>query len=480
MSGGGGAPWWNPQTRSWDTGPRDEPADPVEPAADPVTPLPDGPGDTVLSPQAPYDPPPYDLPQAAAPGEGHGEGAGDGHALAKGREAAQDGAHAGVDKGVEEDAAGPGDADGPSGPGAASGPPPLPPRPPGFEPAVPVTGAAWPPADPRGPAGESGAAPVLPYGPPPGFEPVEPAGADAADAAGSGAYGPPEAYPPYGPPPYGPSLGGAAGGPVVGGSPEVPYGPPPGYRDPGHDAPGRPSGGGRSPGGAVRRWVTPLTAAVAVAALAAGGGVVWFLQRDDDRPTRLEAPVDPSRSGDDTGAPAPPAPTGDPSAPPSEEGSPSPSGRAELPTGFRTVRDEEGFDLAVPEGWARTKEPQGVFFRSADGESLLQVFRVDEADMSPLEAVRGASTGLAAQPAYREVSVTELPAEPGDSGAPAAELVYEYDSKDTGTRRRGVERVFLAPSGRKYAVLVRAPAEEWPRQHETLKTAVAHFWETTG
>ncbi|WP_236569378.1 photosystem II reaction center PsbP family protein [Streptomyces sp. MBT58] len=60
-------------------------------------------------------------------------------------------------------------------------------------------------------------------------------------------------------------------------------------------------------------------------------------------------------------------------------------------------------------------------------------------------------------------------------GGEAAELVYAYDSEDSGGRRQVAERVFTASDGRLYAVLVAAPDEQWPRHEEILSTAVTHF-----
>ncbi|MGW1763567.1 hypothetical protein ACWCQL_05650 [Streptomyces sp. NPDC002073] len=217
---------------------------------------------------------------------------------------------------------------------------------------------------------------------------------------------------------------------------------------------------------------SPVIAVVAVAALAGGGAAVWLVQRNDDPAARATVTASPGTSTDDPqGEATPPDPSASPEASASASASASPTAGA-VPDGFRIAEDPKGFTLAVPDDWARSEEKTGVFFRSADRESLLQVFRVDEPELSPLDAVRGASGTLASNPGYTEVSVTEIPGEAG--GPAAAELVYEYDGS-TGSRRRGVERVFVTPTGEKYALLVRAPAAEWPRQQDVLAAALAAF-----
>ncbi|MFJ6937028.1 serine/arginine repetitive matrix protein 2 [Streptomyces sp. NPDC101132] len=247
-------------------------------------------------------------------------------------------------------------------------------------------------------------------------------------------------HPPV-PPQYGPT-----------GGPFVPSPPPP-------PPPPRPAGQG---------WLTPLTAAVAVAALAAGAAAVWFVQRGDETPAPRPSPVLSSAPVSPTGDAGEASPT--PSDQPSDQASPSPSPSSSpsAPAGYRLVDDPAGFRITVPEGWQREELKTGVFYRSADRTSLVQVFRVNEPGMTPLEAVRGASEQLSANPGFTQIEI-------GDRGDGSAELVYEYDSAETGSRRRGVERVLTTPDGRMYAVLVAAPASGWPVHREIQAAALKDF-----
>ncbi|MGW1772927.1 hypothetical protein [Streptomyces sp. NPDC002104] len=206
------------------------------------------------------------------------------------------------------------------------------------------------------------------------------------------------------------------------------------------------------------RWLTPTTAAVAVAALAIGAATVWFVARDtgERQPPQAGPAASSVRpSGEGSVAPSETA-TGSPSpmASPSPSPSPSPSGSDPA---HETVRDAKGFTVAVPSGWAREESSAGVFYRSPDRGALIQIFQVSEPELTPLAAVQGASTYLRAQTSgYQEIGVGPA------TGVPeGAELVYEYDSAESHGRRRGVERVFVAEDGKKWAVLTAGPAPDW-------------------
>ncbi|MFE2309634.1 hypothetical protein [Streptomyces sp. NPDC059411] len=207
-------------------------------------------------------------------------------------------------------------------------------------------------------------------------------------------------------------------------------------------------------------------------ALAIGAAAVWFVERGTGDgsahagPTASSAPV----AGGGSGTPSPTGTgTGTRSAAPSPSSTagPSPSGS----TPHETVRDVKGFTVAVPVGWVREDSTAGVFYRSPDRASLVQIFQVSEADLSPLGAVQGASSYLRAQTTgYQEIRVGAAP------GAPeAGELVYEYDSAESHGRRRGVERVFFAQDGKKWAVLTAGPAADWTLTQEHHAAALAAF-----
>ncbi|MFI5827308.1 hypothetical protein ACIA6C_08610 [Streptomyces sp. NPDC051578] len=299
-------------------------------------------------------------------------------------------------------------------PGPASGPAATPQAPPAYDPLAPTAPQAYDAGASPAPQAQDGSRPPLYDG---GRPPLYDGG-----------------LPPV-PPPYDPHL--PPGPPPP---PPVPPGPP------------RPDG----PGG--RRWLTPTTAGIAVAALAIGAAAVWFVERGSGQPSphagasASSAPVDGGGSGS---RPPLAESSGSPSESPS--GSPSASTGPSTDAAHETVRDPKGFTIAVPSGWLREEAESGVFYRSPDRTSLLQVFRVSEADLSPLGAVQGASADLRARTSgYEEIRVGQVP-----GSADAAELVYEYDSVESHGRRRGVERVSRTQDGAKWAVLTAGPAADW-------------------
>ncbi|AXK34557.1 serine/arginine repetitive matrix protein 2 [Streptomyces armeniacus] len=253
----------------------------------------------------------------------------------------------------------------------------------------------------------------------------------------------------------------------------------------GHVAvPGPRAGGGTGPGGggaggaAGRPWPgRPVVVGLTVAAaLGAVGTAAWLsVDGDEDGPPRADGP----------GATAPPSagPDGTPQDGPSAEGADGADGEtadtttaAELPPDFRRIKDDEGFTVAVPEGWERTSGPNGVFYTAPDERSLLQIFRITEAGMTPLEAAREASDNLSGQAdGYRELSVGPVTGGPENPDGDAAELHYAYDSADAGGRRECVERVFTAIDGERYALLSCAPDDEPGTRRTVLTTALDHF-----
>ncbi|WP_329456057.1 hypothetical protein [Streptomyces sp. NBC_01497] len=153
-------------------------------------------------------------------------------------------------------------------------------------------------------------------------------------------------------------------------------------------------------------------------------------------------------------------------------GSPSVS---DLPAGERVVHDPRGFTLAVPDDWTRSEKANGVFYTSADGTSLIQVFTVTEKSLTPEAAAAQASEGLAAEDGYEQLDLGAVPGGAENPLGDAAELVYQYDSAETGSVRQGIERVFTAVDGKKYAVLVAAPQDQVPLQRDLMDAALSRF-----
>ncbi|WP_037648539.1 hypothetical protein [Streptomyces flavidovirens] len=259
------------------------------------------------------------------------------------------------------------------------------------------------------------------------------------------------------------------------------YGPPSYDGGPGA-GPGRPLAP-TSAARSLRGWISPFAAGVAVVALALGTVTVWFTvgrSGGDQARTGAEGPQA-VQSAESTSSAQEVLPGGTAAGETTAEQSvtadatgPDATATPQVPAGYRLVVDTGGFTIAVPEGWERSLENDRVFYRTADRASLVQVFQVTEAGMTPGKAVRLASQGLRdGTEGYDEIRVG--PVDGAVNEGQSAELVYEYDSEESGGRRRGVERVFRVSSGELWAVLVAAPAGEWPRQQKVLDTAIEHF-----
>ncbi|MFE0646820.1 serine/arginine repetitive matrix protein 2 [Streptomyces sp. NPDC058877] len=265
--------------------------------------------------------------------------------------------------------------------------------------------------------------------------------------------------------PVDPPVG--AGGPVAPPPPPPTYapGPPPQFGAGGWPQPAAPVPAGRPRSRAV------LVAGTVVAVLAVGSVGVWLLRGGEDGSggpaagpgVSVSAPAEPDGSTAPSPSDLPPESPSD--TPTATDGAP--------PAGYRVQEDLKGFTIAVPEGWDRTESDQGVFYNAPDGRSLLQVFVIEEADMTPYEALRGTSAdGRAGKPGYREISLAPVADE---TGAPAdsAELVYAYDRE--GGRRKVVDRAFTAGDGHQYAILAAGPEADWPKQREVLRVALESF-----
>jgi hypothetical protein len=149
---------------------------------------------------------------------------------------------------------------------------------------------------------------------------------------------------------------------------------------------------------------------------------------------------------------------------------PSSGEPSDVPAGYIPVQDEAGFSAVVPGDWRRTREGSQVFYTSTDGRHMLQVSLPSTPELTPYQALRGASDHLASvSPGYVQIRLEEIP------GQQAAQLIYAYDSATLGERRQAADVAFQATDHRQYAFLVIGPAAEWPQQTETLRIALNGF-----
>lgn len=219
-----------------------------------------------------------------------------------------------------------------------------------------------------------------------------------------------------------------------------------------------------------------LRGAVVVLAVCGLAFGTWALGwKDEPGPrgyfTARETPA-PGQSGETNGDPGGGTGTGDPA-------SPSPS--ATLPLGYESVRDEEGFRVAVQQDWVANRQTSDsihgfdvVNYRSADGSRRLQIYEVLEAspDASLDEFM---SSGTAKPDGFEQLSLESL----GDGGRPAARLEYLADSL-TGEEEIGtwhvVDHRFESVDGKLYALTSYGPESDgFDDERTVLDTALAWF-----
>lgn len=223
--------------------------------------------------------------------------------------------------------------------------------------------------------------------------------------------------------------------------------------------PGGPGGPGRE-----HAWRGPLL--VALGAAVVGGCAVagWFVLGAGDGEPKAPAPSAPSASG----TPVLPSGTGPDASPTASPSSASPS----VPPAYTVVRDDGGFSVAVPTGWERSHDETGsgsFYRRPGDRSALVQIFRVTESDgVGACELLRTSSQALGSRPGYQEVSL-----DPVSGGS--CELVYEYDNQESHGRRRAIERIAVAPDGRRWALLAAGPAADGTAVRANLTAAVESF-----
>ncbi|MGE7390189.1 hypothetical protein ACQKM2_32390 [Streptomyces sp. NPDC004126] len=235
--------------------------------------------------------------------------------------------------------------------------------------------------------------------------------------------------------------------------PSAPLPPPP---------PPPPSGGGQ-------QWRTPVLVGLAAAVVGGAAVAAWMLLGAEDG-AGGDARPPASPSGQQTApepGPSTPGPTNpSPSSPSSPSPSPSTGG------GHTVVHNENGFSVAIPKGWEPSTDETGsgsFYRRPGDRSALLQVFRVTESSaMGSCTLLQISSDQLKANPGYRQVSI-----EP--TAGTGCELVYEYDSSESGGRRRGMERIVTVPGGGRWALLAAGPAADSTTTRANLTAALESF-----
>ncbi|MER7398705.1 serine/threonine-protein kinase [Streptomyces sp. NPDC000151] len=200
----------------------------------------------------------------------------------------------------------------------------------------------------------------------------------------------------------------------------------------------------------VRNVLLAVTAALALAA--AGAGIAALVLN--------------GRGADDGNAPA----THSPRPSPTASGSPGPSATA--PAGYATVRDPQGFALAVPAGFTRSYEKPRVYYYSAGRRFRLGIHVQPPQLGGPLGTMRDAHiNGPQNYRGYRDGEVTATT----HRGHRAALWQFTWDGgpEDGGPRR--TYDLSWDEGGRMYDVWISAPAGDRAVAKRHFDTALATF-----
>ncbi|MGW0331315.1 hypothetical protein ACWD0J_05430 [Streptomyces sp. NPDC003011] len=225
--------------------------------------------------------------------------------------------------------------------------------------------------------------------------------------------------------------------------------------------------------GMSRRLVWSVLTGAAVVGVAVSLVLTLVVGKDDeDKPSAAASgsPSSPSAGVSQQTGPSP-TPTGQTVSP----SVPAP----ELPAGYESYEDTEGFRIARPAGWSRTtvESQYGiavVSYRSADGERRLQVYQV--AEESPDASFDLYLSDRTPKPdGFRQLSFKDL----DDGTFTGSRLEYLADSlkgePDVGTWHVYDER-FVAEDGNIYAIAAYGPDSDGREDElELLTTALDHF-----
>ncbi|GGP60406.1 hypothetical protein [Streptomyces abikoensis] len=235
-----------------------------------------------------------------------------------------------------------------------------------------------------------------------------------------------------------------------------------------------------------------LAGVVAGAVLASGIGVgIWALVRDDDGGGGVDGPVPtatawPSPGPTDTYGSTYGSSSGTTSGlsggytpytpytynPYPSYGTYGTYGAPGAASGFVRTTDPAGFRLDVPAGWSRSTDRGSVFYRTADGTSLIQVFTLNPPGRTPYDSLLETEKYVSAYKNYRKARLGTV----AGAGNPA-EYEYTYTLSD-GTRRHVVIHAHTAPDGKQYALLVAGPVGGEAAQGLVMRSLVGSFCPT--
>ncbi|MDN3351867.1 serine/threonine-protein kinase [Actinomadura sp. DC4] len=172
------------------------------------------------------------------------------------------------------------------------------------------------------------------------------------------------------------------------------------------------------------------------------------------------------------GSPGGPSPS--PSATPKTTPSPTATPAPTLPPGFHWSTGPDGSRVAVPAGWTRqVVGASSVRWSLASTGEQIQMDTIPWGVADPVEHWRNFASEVRTKNTVPGFAVTRLGDRFTARGWPAADLFYNWSTRDHGTMR-AVDRGFTA-NGRQYAILVTAPVAYWDKDAGYLSSIFESF-----
>ncbi|WP_443065992.1 serine/threonine-protein kinase [Streptomyces sp. NBC_00503] len=178
------------------------------------------------------------------------------------------------------------------------------------------------------------------------------------------------------------------------------------------------------------------------------------------------------------GASAPQSPSSSPAASASPGGSPALSAPqpgtvpGALPAGYHTVRDPQGFGVAVPEGYQRATDDQRVFYVSPDGAFRIGIRVKMPVPGGPLGVMRQShANGPDTNPGYRDGKVVSTT----HQQQPAALWEFTWNGFSAAEGPRYTYDLCWDQNGRMYDIWVSAPVGERVEAKHQFDILVATF-----
>ncbi|MFF6993718.1 protein kinase [Streptomyces sp. NPDC008313] len=238
--------------------------------------------------------------------------------------------------------------------------------------------------------------------------------------------------------------------------------------------PGAPAPGGSAGGGpAERRSSRSVLMAAALVAAMAGAGVsaaALLMHKGGDGvgpgiTATSSAPHSPSRTTHSDVTPTVTV-TRQPTR------APGGASARTAPSGYRMVRDPNGFSLAVPDGFTRDARGERIFYMSPGQTFRIGVKVTDREPGGPLAVMRRAHAGgPSSNPGYHDGSVTRTT----HGGSPAALWEFTWDGFTKAEGARHTYDLCWEWDGRTYDVWVSAPVGKVREAKEHFDVAVDTF-----